>query len=194
MCSSDSTDMPARKRKRCRGRVCFSNTDGALSRVKAAIEGTEYAEAKDNLVSILEGSRRVGTDTMEPSVVVEKFTAGDRAINYDVVGSDIVEKWGEALRACSETSARRVLEGRGVSDVLENVSRGVNVAKTVAQMCFIRYLYEDFSNGLNLDQSSAFKDALLIEIVVQRAIVDAKLSPIDLVELLRLLTVFSTGD
>jgi len=148
--------------------------------------GTEYDESRGTLLSILTPRWREGGT--EPSIFLEKFITGDSTIAYNVDGeADIVQKWGQALQQCSETSR---LQG-GALDVLDYAQRGVAVAKIVAQVCYIRYLYEDISTGLNLDESTALGDARLVEEIIQKAIINAGLSPIGLVELLRLLAVFS---
>lgn len=180
----------SRRKTTCGPRVCFAlpYTDGILTRVEAATEGTEYAEARGTLLSMLTSGWPEGVYGTEPSVFLEKFITGDSTITYNQDGeADILQKWGQALHQCSETSK---LQG-GALDVLDYVQRGVAIAEIVAKVCCMRYLYEDISAGLNLDEATALGDAHLVEEIIERAIINAGLSPIGLVELLRLLTVFS---
>lgn len=181
-------------------RVCLPAPpyrDTVLDKVIEGIKDTRFEESMSRLVGILGSKyRRPGTGVygMGPTKLVQSFVTKDRLFNYNYDGVDeaagIVETWKHGLEKCKSRTRERDGLGETMFYLSDYLDETISIARLIADICFVRYAYEDLSeNPGSNGVSSATEDSRVVEqIVVYKVLKEGH--PMDIVEVLRLFAVF----
>lgn len=175
---------PAAKKRR----VCFAlpQANSALEKVRHSTQGTRFAVSVQRLTDLLR--TREGTADAD---VVEMFIGRDSSLKYETSysGGDIIQEWKAVLDLCRRRTSIRASGGELMLYVHDYAAE--NIARVVADACFIRYASEDIAAAqASSDVTAATDDANTVVRIIEKFVLAKGVAPIDMAELLRLLAMF----
>lgn len=177
-------------------RACFAlpQTNTALDRVRRGTQGTRFSVSVQRLTDIL-GTRQGSNGDIIYGVpatgLVEMFLGRDSSLKYDTGnnGWGIVREWRAALDLCKRHTSTRAREGESMVYVQDYAAE--DIARVVADACFLRFANEDIaSSPASSDVTAAREDADTVSRIINKFVLAEGVAPIDMVELLRLMAMF----
>lgn len=164
--------------------------DLVMDRVQHASEGTRFLASLDLLTRLLQQWDEVSNSLGSyggAKGLLEQFVAARDLFprRADENGGDIVQIWRRELRLYRDDTRARMHDGKPILRVDDHE----NMARVLADVCFLRFVYEDVSaDASSVDLSAATQHAKIVEEIIKTKVFGG--APIHVVGLLRLLTIF----
>lgn len=122
---------------------------------------------------------------MGPTELVEGFVTKDTLFNYAIPDTaGIVETWKLGLEICKSRTLEREDSGEAMFHLTDYRTIGysgkpLGIARLIADICFVRYTYEDLSENPGLNGvASAARDADVTEqIILDKLLCSQRTSP-----------------
>lgn len=164
--------------------------DLVMDRLQHASEGTRFLASLELLTALLQQWDDV-SDSLSvyggAKGVLEQFVAsrGLFVRRVDEDGGDMVQTWRWELRLRRDNTRALIHYGKPILRVDDHE----NMASVVADVCFLRFVYEDVSAyPSSVDLSAATQHARIVEEIIKTKVFGGE--AIHVVELLQLLSIF----
>ncbi|CAM9709951.1 unnamed protein product [Ectocarpus sp. 6 AP-2014] len=184
------SEPPAKKLVLCERVAFVPPRDSVMDRVLHASEGTRFLASLGLLTGLLQQWDDV-SDSLSvyggAKVLLEQFVASRElfARKVDENGGDIAQIWRRELRLHRDNTRARIHDGKPILRVDDHE----NMASVVADVCFLRFVYEDVSvYPSSVDLSAATQHARIVEEIIKTKVFGGE--AIHVVQLLQLLTMF----